>query len=238
MNDKNFMMVLSVVFNVFGIVFDLWWIILLAPFRMRKPTGDKILAGMLAAWIMLALMRGFLIFNPEPRTSMFLYEPLNTFLFFVVGVGLFAFFSLMQRRQRQQFEKKTAAVQAIEDLLRLSPSEFEDMVVQLYRMAGHGAQKTGAVGDNGIDVVVQAKNGEKWVVQCKRWKGSVGEPLVRDFYGAMQHAKADKGTMIAVGKFTRPAQLWAKGKPITLYDGEQFLAAWQKVQAQAAITSS
>jgi restriction system protein len=63
----------------------------------------------------------------------------------------------------------------------------------------------------------------------------VGEPVVRDFYGVVLHEKADKGIIIITsGKFSRPAQEWAKGKPIALYDGEKFVQLWRRAQAKKA----
>lgn len=100
-------------------------------------------------------------------------------------------------------------------------------------MAGHHAKRTGATGDHGIDVVVTSKKGEKWVVQCKRWRGYVGEPIIRDFYGAMQHEKADRGILITTGTFSKSAQAWAKGKPIALMDGNEFLNAWKRAKEKA-----
>ncbi|MCS7001173.1 MAG: restriction endonuclease, partial [Candidatus Kapabacteria bacterium] len=124
------------------------------------------------------------------------------------------------------------------DLLDLSPTEFENMVVELYSAMGHKAYRTGATGDHGIDIVVRASNGEKWVVQCKRWRGYVGEPVVRDFYGAMHHEKADKGAIITTGVFTPQARAWAKGKPITLLDGKEFFEYLKKARALAKGTST
>ena len=40
--------------------------------------------------------------------------------------------------------------------------------------------------------------------QCKRWKGSVGASVIRDFRGAMQ-GRADKGIIITTGQFTAQA---------------------------------
>ena len=80
--------------------------------------------------------------------------------------------------------------------------------------------------------MVKAKNGETWVIQCKRWRGTVGEPVVRDFYGVMQHEKAHRGILITSGRFSRPVLAWAKGKPLALYDGERFLELWQRTQAR------
>jgi len=81
-------------------------------------------------------------------------------------------------------------------------------------------------------VVVQANDGEKWIIQCKRWRGQVGEPIVREFYGTMQHEKADKGAIVTTGKFSKAARLWAQGKPVYLYDGEEFLVGWKKAQGR------
>lgn len=90
-------------------------------------------------------------------------------------------------------------------------------------MRGAKAWRTGATGDHGVDVVVQTPKGEKWVVQCKRWRGGVGEPIVRDFYGTVQHEKAHKGVLVTTGTFSNAAREWAKGKPLVLVDGAEFL---------------
>jgi restriction system protein len=58
--------------------------------------------------------------------------------------------------------------------------------------------------------------------QCKRWKGSVGASVVRDFRGAMV-GRADKGLIITTGNFTAEARREATrdGAPaIDLIDGE------------------
>jgi len=110
----------------------------------------------------------------------------------------------------------------------MPPHEFEEMAAALYRTMGHKARRVGKRGDHGVDVVVRAKNGDKWIVQCKRWRKPVGEFIVRDFYGTLQHEKATQGAIIATKGFTHAAKAWAKGKPIHLYSGEDFLVAWQR----------
>lgn len=112
----------------------------------------------------------------------------------------------------------------------------EELVADVYRAKGHRARRTGTVGDHGVDIVVNAKNGEKWVVQCKRWRGTVGERVIREFYGTMLHEKADKGAIVTTDFFTPQARDWAKGKPIFLYDGEEFLKIWRQVQKARART--
>lgn len=225
----------SLLFSAFEFIFGIWWLVLVSPItaksRRRKRNFRREILG---AWVFLAVLRGILLFNPAPMHNYFVPEPLNTILFVVAGIGLFTLYLLTRIRNRQQFLGKTGSVNTVDDLFNLTFTEFEDMVVELYRMNGHEAKRTGAVGDHGVDVVVQSKNGEKWIVQCKRRRGSVGEPVIRDFYGTMQHEKADKGTVITAGYFSRKAVDWAQGKPISLYDGDKFLKAWKQAQKQGS----
>ncbi len=114
--------------------------------------------------------------------------------------------------------------------MTVSPARFEEMVAEVYRLRGAKAWRTGATGDHGVDVVVQTPKGEKWVVQCKRYRGWVGEEKVRELYGTLQHEKAHKGVLVTTGTFSNAARQWAKGKPISLVDGEQFLRSWREAK--------
>ena len=79
---------------------------------------------------------------------------------------------------------------------------------------------TGTTGDHGIDIVAQ-KKGESAVVQCKRYAGSVGEPALRDLYGAMHAHGADRAYLVTTGWLTRAAAEWARDKPaLVVWDGE------------------
>jgi hypothetical protein len=48
----------------------------------------------------------------------------------------------------------------------------------------------------------------------------------------MQHEKAAQGAIIATKGFSQAAAEWAKGKPLYLYDGNDFLRLWNKVKKQ------
>jgi restriction system protein len=220
--------ILDVLTYAFSFVFMCWPVIIISPLQRRR----HILANMLLAWGLLVVVRVFLLFAPSRMPLFFIPEPLNTILFFVAGAVLLTIRLGITFWQNKKFQQKADGANDTEDLLRLSPSEYEQMVVELYQAYGHQAKRTGAIGDHGVDVTVQTKSGEKWIVQCKRWRGTVGEPVVRDFYGVMQHEKADKGAIITAGKFTLQAREWAKGKPIYLYDGPKFLDAWKRAKAE------
>ncbi len=60
-------------------------------------------------------------------------------------------------------------------------------------------------------------------VQCKRWEGAVGEPVLRDLYGTLTAAKAYSGCLITTGTFTAQAYEFARGKPLHLINMETLL---------------
>jgi restriction system protein len=110
------------------------------------------------------------------------------------------------------------------DLATIAPRDFELLVQSLLQRMGYQAQVTKSSGDGGIDVV--AVNTEPIVggtilVQCKRYSGVVGSPMIRDLYGAMNHEGASKGVLITTSRFSLEAIKFAEGKPLELIDGQQ-----------------
>ena len=87
---------------------------------------------------------------------------------------------------------------------------------------GFSAHTTKASGDGGIDLIAyyhQPLLSGKYIIQCKRYAGSVGEPIIRDLYGVIMSERANKGILITTGRFTKSALNFAEGKPIELIDG-------------------
>lgn len=114
----------------------------------------------------------------------------------------------------------------LEVLLTLDASAFERLCQRLLRESGFTkVEVTGKSGDGGIDGVgVLRVNLLSFHVlfQCKRFKGSVGASIVRDFRGAMV-GRADKGLILTTGTFSADARREATrdGAPaIDLVDGD------------------
>ena len=108
----------------------------------------------------------------------------------------------------------------------MAPQAFERLCQRLLRESGFTkVEVTGRPSDGGIDGIgVLRMNlvSLQVLFQCKRWKGSVGAAVVRDFRGAMV-GRADKGLIITTGNFTVEARKEATrdGAPaIDLIDGE------------------
>lgn len=147
-------------------------------------------------------------------------EPMDTILFFGLGLvtgGITIAFWVNQWRNRRI---RLEDAQTLSDLMAMTPQDFEAYIAALFEAYGHDAHVTGGNGDHGVDVWVTTDQESRWIVQCKRYSGSVGEPVVRDLYGTLLHAEAQRAYLFTTGSITKQAYDWIGEKPIVLYDGE------------------
>lgn len=127
-----------------------------------------------------------------------------------------------RERKRRLRRQKLQAARTLAQLLQLTPSEFEEWTGELFRRRGYRVVNTSGTGDHGIDLMVY-RDGEYGVVQCKRYRGTVGEPIVRDLYGVLIHENADRGYIVTTAGISAQARRWARGKPIELIDGQKLV---------------
>lgn len=113
------------------------------------------------------------------------------------------------------------------DINSMSGIEFEFLCKTLLEKMGFETVTTKASGDGGIDLIAynhQPILSGKYIIQCKRYSGSVGEPIIRDLYGVVTSERANKGILITSGYFTSSAIKFANDKPIELIDGNKLNA--------------
>ncbi len=129
----------------------------------------------------------------------------------------------------------------MECLLKMKPPAFERLCQRILKESGFiKVEVTGRSGDGGIDGVgVLRLNLLSFHVffQCKRWKGSVGASVIRDFRGAMV-GRADKGLVMTTGTFSADARREATrdGAPaIDLVDGEALCELLKDLQIGVSI---
>lgn len=128
-------------------------------------------------------------------------------------------------------EESLDAIPNKSNINSLSGTEFEVICKQLVEKMGFVAEMTKTTGDGGIDIIAynyQPLLSGKYVIQCKRYSGSVGEPIIRDLYGVVTSERANKGILMTTGTFTAPAIKFAEGKPLELIDGSKFLELYGK----------
>lgn len=111
-----------------------------------------------------------------------------------------------------------AAGKRLDELKAMTPIEFEEWVAARFKDLGYKVKATAVSGDHGVDLVARREN-EKVVIQCKRYRDStIGEPVMRDLYGTMQHESADRAYLVTTSYLTPAALSWSRGKPIEMWD--------------------
>lgn len=103
----------------------------------------------------------------------------------------------------------------------LSWRQFERLIGEMYRRQEYSVVETPRRADGGIDYML-ARGPERWLVQCKHWQSrKVGVRTVRELAGVVAARQATGGIVITSGRFTPPAQAFARTSNIRLVDGEQ-----------------
>jgi HJR/Mrr/RecB family endonuclease len=135
-----------------------------------------------------------------------------------------------RQRQELQAAAKNLRGQEIERLskawlsnteayLHMGPQQFENAIAELFRKLGYQVKQTPYSNDGGKDAIAK-KNGEKVVIECKRYSASnsIGRRDLQIFAAAMHDVGADRGIYINTGVFTSTAKKYASVNQITLYD--------------------
>ncbi|MFD6797876.1 restriction endonuclease [Streptomyces cyaneofuscatus] len=112
------------------------------------------------------------------------------------------------------------------DLYAMDPIAFEGLVADLFRAMGMQAVTTQRSNDGGVDVDALDPTpirGGKIVVQVKRYRHTVPPTAVRDLYGTVQDAGANKGVLVTTSHFGPGAHTFANGKPLELVAGSELV---------------
>jgi restriction system protein len=110
------------------------------------------------------------------------------------------------------------------NLLKLSPTEFEHLVRQLFVAMGAEAWTTIPSKDGGVDAVATSKDlffGGVCLIQAKRWTGLVGLEAVHALTGVMADHNATTGVLVATSWFGRASEQFANRNRITLVNGAE-----------------
>lgn len=113
------------------------------------------------------------------------------------------------------FESRT-----VHEIASMTGLEFEEFLARLLSHLGYTRIVLTPINDQGGDIICASQNGEKVVVQAKRWKGSLGNSVVQEILGAMLHYGCNRGMIVTNSTFTSAAKILASKDPrIMLCDG-------------------
>jgi hypothetical protein len=174
------------------------------------------------------------------------------FLFGVVGCGLIAYalWLLVSARRAGAAQAQQQAVQrqhavyvaakeyvahlermrTMQDLLSLSPKEFESAIVELLKFWGHTrVRRTG----RGGDIICRNAGGVLSVVRCRSTApDQLVEPLeVKTFMEAVAANRAEQGIFVTTAGYSESAQALGKQHGIRMIDGTELVAHMQGMQA-------
>lgn len=125
------------------------------------------------------------------------------------------------------------ASELINEVMGLSPSGFESLVVDLLLSMGYGdgiddaGKVTQPTNDGGIDGIIKEDQlgFSNIYIQAKQWAPdrTVDKPEIQKFVGALQGKQAQKGLFITTAKFSSGAVKYSEnllGTKVVLVDGE------------------
>ena len=115
-----------------------------------------------------------------------------------------------------------------EDVERMTGTEFEDFLGQLFAKMGYSVRNTPATGDQGGDLILtEPASNRRVVVQAKRSGRPVGNRAVQEVLGAIAYYGCSAGIVITNGDFTAAAlSLAAKEKRLEMWNGSKLASAY------------
>lgn len=135
----------------------------------------------------------------------------------------------INRFQRRRLLNRQSDIDGLRDL---TWQEFEMLVGEAYRCQGYAVEESGGGGaDGGVDLRLR-RDGETFIVQCKRWKTrQVGVSPVRELYGLMRAENAEGSFFVSSGTYTPDAKRFAEDNGVVLIDGDGLFKLIQTVQS-------
>ncbi|MGH8719233.1 MAG: restriction endonuclease [Burkholderiales bacterium] len=200
-----------------------WWVSLLIAvisyFVLRYFASQEVTPGANAEE---SIAKGFAIFG-------------QSVLPFLFSMG--AILSFVGKVRRERLFDQVKARSGMNPLLDLGWRDFERLVGEAFRRRGYSVVENDSPGaDGGVDLVL-TRGGEKFLVQCKRWKATmVGVDIVRELFGVMAARGAVGGFIVTSGSFSPDARAFAEGRNIELIAGDKLLALIQEVKGSDVST--
>ena len=142
----------------------------------------------------------------------------------------------------------TLAGELMTEVMKLTPGEFERLVVKLLLKMGYGngiddaGYVTQLSGDGGIDGIIKEDQlgFSSIYIQAKQWAldRSVDRPEIQKFAGALQGERASKGLFITTTRFSDGAKKYAdnlRASNIVLIDGNALMGLMIKYNLGVSI---
>ena len=135
------------------------------------------------------------------------------------------------KRNPQQLTQETDLRAHLLNVSRMSGTEFEHYMADVFKLLGYKVRVLGGAGDQGVDLLLR-KGHEHVAVQCKNYKGRVGNPPVQQVYAGKQHYGANQAWAVAPAGFTKGAFALARSTGVLLLDHRSIERLIQQAEQQ------
>jgi restriction system protein len=145
--------------------------------------------------------------------------PREVAMFFNVALlaGMaYGFYRLFIKGKSVRFHR----VKDLYEVDKMDGHDFEHYLAPLFERLGYRAEVTKGSGDFGADLILR-KKGKKYVVQAKRYSGSIGVSAVQEVVGALGYYKAHGAMVVTNNYFTPAAEELAKHNRVQLIDRDE-----------------
>ena len=141
----------------------------------------------------------------------------------------FSYKYIKKRKKERQY--LTSGINIVDNL---KGKEFEEFLLSHFKNLGYKGELTPVTNDYGADLILK-KDGEKIVVQAKRYSNKVGIEAVQQIIGAKEYYKATKGMVVTNSFFTPNAVKLASSSNIELWDRNKLLNILFKLNARESL---
>lgn len=117
----------------------------------------------------------------------------------------------------------------IEDFSKLNGYQFQKFLEKLFKHLGYTVIVNKLSGDMGADLVLY-KDGEKTVVQAKKYFGKVSNNAIQEVVASKAYYGADKSMVITTGGFTASAIKLALSNKVELWDNKKLKNTLSKLK--------
>ncbi|KZE78199.1 hypothetical protein AV654_19685 [Paenibacillus elgii] len=133
----------------------------------------------------------------------------------ILGTGVFLF--LAYRLVTWQVNKRRLLRSGFKEIVTMSGADFEDLLTLFFKEKGFAVKQTPRSRDFGADHILE-KDGERTVVQAKRYKDKVSIDAVQEVIGAKGYYKATQAMVVTNSFYTDAAKKLAAANGVELWD--------------------
>lgn len=146
---------------------------------------------------------------------------------FFISIFIFGGITLTIKYIRNKKQNEILLNSGIDIADKMSGEEFEKFLLVHFQKLGYKGSTTPKTNDYGADLVL-TKDGEKIVVQAKRWSSKVGIEAVQQIIGAKSYYNANNSIVATNNYFTPNAINLANSSSVEIWDRPKLLEIMSK----------